>query len=82
MILIRVVGIGALVLQSDLASLFFFDLLQCFKEKLLDVTSLIQYHLAESLQVFKFTRLQSDALSETTDVLTLLFDDLLTLETK
>ena len=81
MILIRVVSIGALVLQSNLSSLFFFDLLQCFKEKLFDVASLIQYHLAECLQVFKFTRLQSDALSETTDVLTLLFDDLLTLET-
>lgn len=82
LILIRIVSVCALILECDLASLLFFDLLECLKEELLDVTPLIEYHLAEGLQVLQLTRLQSDALSQPADVLTLLFDDLLTLETE
>jgi hypothetical protein len=33
-------------LSQKLSSLFFFHLFKCFKEKLLDITSLIKNHLA------------------------------------
>ncbi len=81
MVLVRVVCVGALVLKSYLASLFFFHLLKGFEEELLNVTSLIQNHLAECFQVLELACLQSNALSKTADVLTLFFDDLFTLET-
>jgi hypothetical protein len=51
LILIRIVSVCALILECDLASLLFFDLLEGLKEELLDVTPLIEYHLAEGLQV-------------------------------
>jgi hypothetical protein len=82
LILIRIVSVCALILECDLASLLFFDLFEGLKEELLDVTPLIEDHLAEGLQVLQLTRLQSDTLSQPADVLTLLFDDLLTLKTQ
>lgn len=80
MVLVRVVSIGALILECNLASLFFLDLFECLKEELLDVAPLIQDHLAQCLQIFEFPRFQTDAFPESAYVFTLFFYNLLTLE--
>lgn len=49
---------------------------------MLDVTSLVQDHLTQSFKVFELTGLKFDTFSEPSDVLGLLFDHLLGLETQ
>ena len=64
----------------ELSALLLFDLLHRLEEELLDVTSLVEDHLADLLQVAALLILLPDALVQVSQLFVLLAHDLLVLE--